>query len=235
MAKKKQHRFGEVCRLLDVQPYVLRYWETEFPALANDEETSGQRTYSEDHLAVIRRIKELLYSEGFTLVGAKKKLQAELVEGTLQVAQDDVVEAVDASSAGDSGEEVEEQEVEAPEADPEPLVEDEPDEEATAADSAQDLVVEDDEPVEEGSVAEGSTVRDSAAEEDSTEESHAGAEDSPVEDSPDGDSADDALVAAEQSAELSAEESTEQSTVNLEELGAILGEAQGLLKQLRKG
>lgn len=85
MAKTKQHRFGEVCRLLDVQPYVLRYWETEFPALANESESSGQRTYSEDDLQVIRRIKELLYSEGFTLVGAKKKLQAELSEGAVEV------------------------------------------------------------------------------------------------------------------------------------------------------
>ncbi len=86
MAKKKVHRFGEVCRLLDVQPYVLRYWETEFPALASDDD-SGQRSYTDKDLAVVQRIKELLYNESFTLVGAKKKLQAELDKGELQLSK----------------------------------------------------------------------------------------------------------------------------------------------------
>ena len=86
MAKDKVHRFGEVCRLLDVQPYVLRYWETEFPALASDDD-SGQRTYTDEDLAVVQRIKELLYNESFTLVGAKKKLQAELDKGELQLSK----------------------------------------------------------------------------------------------------------------------------------------------------
>lgn len=85
MAKNKVHRFGEVCRLLDVQPYVLRYWETEFPALSSGEENVTQRTYTEEDLAVVQRIKELLYNESFTLVGAKKKLQAELDEGQLKL------------------------------------------------------------------------------------------------------------------------------------------------------
>ena len=92
MAKDKVHRFGEVCRLLDVQPYVLRYWETEFPALASDDD-SGQRTYTDEDLAVVQRIKELLYNESFTLVGAKKKLQAELDKGELQLSEPTADEA----------------------------------------------------------------------------------------------------------------------------------------------
>lgn len=74
------YKIGEACKALDIQPYVLRYWETEFPALAPSKSRSGQRVYSERELAVIRRIKQLLYDEGYTIAGAKKKLEAELVE-----------------------------------------------------------------------------------------------------------------------------------------------------------
>lgn len=76
--KKIYYKIGEACKALDIQPYVLRYWETEFPSLAPSKSRSGQRVYTEDELAVIRRIKELLYEEGYTIAGAKKKLEAEL-------------------------------------------------------------------------------------------------------------------------------------------------------------
>ena len=78
--KKIFYKIGEACKALDIQPYVLRYWETEFPSLEPDKSSSGQRVYTEDELAVIRRIKTLLYDEGYTIAGAKKKLQAELAE-----------------------------------------------------------------------------------------------------------------------------------------------------------
>lgn len=113
MAKKKVHRFGEVCRLLDIQPYVLRYWETEFPALSGGEENVTQRTYTEEDLAVVQRIKELLYNESFTLVGAKKKLQAELDEGQLKL-----------STAGADSDELEEDDHAAAEAAPDESAED---------------------------------------------------------------------------------------------------------------
>ncbi|MEZ5331338.1 MAG: MerR family transcriptional regulator [Thermoanaerobaculia bacterium] len=74
-------KIGEACKELDIQPYVLRYWETEFPPLSPDKSKSGQRVYSEEDLAIIRRIKELLYEEGFTIAGAKKKLEGELASG----------------------------------------------------------------------------------------------------------------------------------------------------------
>ena len=71
------YKIGEVCKLADVQPYVLRYWETEFPALAPNKSGGGQRLYSQREIDTILRIKQLLYSEGFTIAGAKKKLETE--------------------------------------------------------------------------------------------------------------------------------------------------------------
>jgi DNA-binding transcriptional MerR regulator len=79
--KKLQYKIGEACRKLDIQPYVLRYWETEFPFLQPDKSKSGQRVYTPEELEVIARIKELLYEEGYTIAGAKKKLEAELESG----------------------------------------------------------------------------------------------------------------------------------------------------------
>lgn len=81
MASKKTFKIGDVCRMADVQPYVLRYWETEFEQLAPGKSGGGQRMYTQDEIDVILRIKELLYSEGFTIAGAKKKLESELKDG----------------------------------------------------------------------------------------------------------------------------------------------------------
>jgi DNA-binding transcriptional MerR regulator len=75
---EKRFKIGEVCRIADLQPYVLRYWETEFPPLAPNKSGGGQRMYTQREIDIILRIKQLLYSEGFTIAGAKKKLEAEL-------------------------------------------------------------------------------------------------------------------------------------------------------------
>lgn len=61
-----------------VQPYVLRYWETEFPPLAPGKSGGGQRMYSQREIDIILRIRQLLYDEGFTIAGAKKKLEGEI-------------------------------------------------------------------------------------------------------------------------------------------------------------
>jgi DNA-binding transcriptional MerR regulator len=71
------YKIGEVCKIADVQPYVLRYWETEFPSLAPNKSGGGQRLYTRREIDIILRIKQLLYSEGFTIAGAKKKLETE--------------------------------------------------------------------------------------------------------------------------------------------------------------
>ena len=81
--KRLYYKIGEACKALGIQPYVLRYWETEFPALTPSKSRSGQRVYSEKELEIIRRIKELLYEEGYTIAGAKKKLEGELAAGSL--------------------------------------------------------------------------------------------------------------------------------------------------------
>jgi len=71
-------KIGEVCEITDTQPYVLRYWESEFPALAPAKNSSGQRIYRRKDIETVLRIKQLLYDEGFTIAGAKKKLEQEM-------------------------------------------------------------------------------------------------------------------------------------------------------------
>lgn len=83
MTKKLFYKIGEACKLLDIQPYVLRYWETEFPFLSPGKSKSGQRVYSPKEIEIIRRIKVLLYEEGYTIAGAKKRLETDL-PGILQ-------------------------------------------------------------------------------------------------------------------------------------------------------
>jgi DNA-binding transcriptional MerR regulator len=70
-------KIGEVCEIVGVQAHVLRYWETEFPMLQPQKNRSGQRTYRRKDVEMALRIKELLYDEGFTIAGAKRKLGGE--------------------------------------------------------------------------------------------------------------------------------------------------------------
>lgn len=75
---KRSFKLAEICKQLDLPPYVLRYWETEFPALQGEGRGSGpSRTFTPEDLAVLRRIKQLLYDEGYTIAGAKKKIESE--------------------------------------------------------------------------------------------------------------------------------------------------------------
>ena len=75
-------KIGEVCEITDTQPYVLRYWESEFPALAPAKNSSGQRIYRRRDIETVLRIKQLLYEEGFTIAGAKKRLEMEMAGRT---------------------------------------------------------------------------------------------------------------------------------------------------------
>jgi DNA-binding transcriptional MerR regulator len=97
--KRLYYKIGEACKALGIQPYVLRYWETEFPALSPSKSRSGQRVYSEKELETIRRIKELLYEEGYTIAGAKKKLEAELASGGAVEAVEEVQDEEEAEKA----------------------------------------------------------------------------------------------------------------------------------------
>jgi DNA-binding transcriptional MerR regulator len=97
VAKKLYYKIGEACKTLDIQPYVLRYWETEFRALSPSKSKSGQRVYSEGDLRVIQRIKELLYEEGYTIAGAKKKLEREDLGTAVEVETEPEAESKEAA------------------------------------------------------------------------------------------------------------------------------------------
>jgi DNA-binding transcriptional MerR regulator len=75
------YRPAEACRIAEVAPYVLRYWETEFAVLSEGKDRGGAKLYTARDIKIIARIRELLYDEGFTVAGAKKRLEAEIVEG----------------------------------------------------------------------------------------------------------------------------------------------------------
>ena len=73
---KLYYRIGEVSELVGVEPHVLRYWETEFRRWVRPERSgSGQRVYSRRDVAKLRRIRQLLHVEGYTLKGAKRRLE----------------------------------------------------------------------------------------------------------------------------------------------------------------
>lgn len=71
---KLYFRIGEVSELAQTQPYVLRYWETEFPTLKPTKSPSGHRLYRRQDVEMVLEIKRLLYQEGFTIEGARKYL-----------------------------------------------------------------------------------------------------------------------------------------------------------------
>ncbi len=67
------YKIGEVSRIADIEPYVLRYWETEFPFLKPRKNKSGQRVYVKKDLELILEIKRLLYQERYTIEGVRKR------------------------------------------------------------------------------------------------------------------------------------------------------------------
>jgi DNA-binding transcriptional MerR regulator len=72
---KLYFRIGEVSRLVGVKPYVLRYWETEFPSLAPKKSGSGQRSYRRREVELLLEIKRLLYEKRYTIEGARRYLE----------------------------------------------------------------------------------------------------------------------------------------------------------------
>jgi DNA-binding transcriptional MerR regulator len=67
-------RIGEVAELVGVEPHVLRYWEREFRTVRPSKSAKGQRVYSRRDVESLLRVRDLLYREGFTIAGARKKL-----------------------------------------------------------------------------------------------------------------------------------------------------------------
>lgn len=74
---KLYFKIGEVSELLGVEPYVLRYWETEFAVLSPKKSGTGHRLYRRKDVELLLRIKHLLYEKRFTIEGARQSLQAE--------------------------------------------------------------------------------------------------------------------------------------------------------------
>jgi DNA-binding transcriptional MerR regulator len=72
---KLYYRIGEVAEIVGVETHVLRYWETEFRSIRPQKSRSGQRVYSRKDVEKLVRVRELLYTQGFTIAGARKKLQ----------------------------------------------------------------------------------------------------------------------------------------------------------------
>jgi DNA-binding transcriptional MerR regulator len=67
-------RIGDVAELLGVKPYVLRYWETEFPTVAPQKSASNQRVYRRTDVETLVRIRRLLYEEKYSIEGARKRI-----------------------------------------------------------------------------------------------------------------------------------------------------------------
>ena len=89
-SEKRYYRIGEVSRITQVKPYVLRYWESEFRWMAPQKSRSKQRLYRRRDIDIILLIKKLLYEQRFTIAGARRKLRElgvgrALEEGTLLV------------------------------------------------------------------------------------------------------------------------------------------------------
>jgi DNA-binding transcriptional MerR regulator len=78
---KNLFRIGEVSRLTATKPFVLRYWETEFPTLQPVKSPKGHRLYRREDVETVLLIKRLLYDEGFTIAGARRHLR-DISEGT---------------------------------------------------------------------------------------------------------------------------------------------------------
>ena len=85
---KKYFRIGEVSRIIGVRPYVLRYWESEFPQIRPHRADSKQRTYQKRDLEAILEVKKLLYEEKLTIEGARRKLKGKRSEKQVSVNQE---------------------------------------------------------------------------------------------------------------------------------------------------
>lgn len=78
---KRYFTIGEVSDLCGVKPHVLRYWEQEFTQLKPVKRRGNRRYYQHHEVLLIRRIRELLYEQGFTISGARNKLDSRAASG----------------------------------------------------------------------------------------------------------------------------------------------------------
>src|SRR5438132_4405663 len=81
---KRYFTIGEVSDLCGVKPHVLRYWEQEFTQLKPVKRRGNRRYYQHHEVLLIRRIRELLYEQGFTISGARNKLDKHMANGAVE-------------------------------------------------------------------------------------------------------------------------------------------------------
>ena len=97
--EKPGYKIGEVSKMTGLEAYVLRFWESEFPALHPAKSKGNQRVYTHADVAIVRRIKSLLYEEGLTISGARKKLSTpkgrpQDVRSSVALRKGDIIERV---------------------------------------------------------------------------------------------------------------------------------------------
>ncbi|MFD2367780.1 MerR family transcriptional regulator [Pseudoduganella sp. GCM10020061] len=96
---KRYFTIGEVSELCGVKPHVLRYWEQEFTQLKPVKRRGNRRYYQHHEVLLIRRIRELLYEQGFTISGARNRLDSRINEVSLQIADEAIEMAEDMQAA----------------------------------------------------------------------------------------------------------------------------------------
>jgi len=87
---ERYYRIGEVSRITEVRPFVLRYWEEEFPMLQPVKGRQGYRLYRQQDVDLVLKIKRLLYDEGFTIAGARRHLRDLENGGGLEAAAEEI-------------------------------------------------------------------------------------------------------------------------------------------------
>jgi DNA-binding transcriptional MerR regulator len=112
LPSKLYFRIGEVAELVGVEPHVLRYWEREFRSVRPTKSAKGQRVYSRRDVENLMRVRELLYKEGFTIAGAKKRLQRSGVEPEREGGGDELADERSDESAQRQTEQTEQPEAE---------------------------------------------------------------------------------------------------------------------------
>jgi DNA-binding transcriptional MerR regulator len=85
-------KIGDVAELVGVKPYVLRYWETEFPMISPQKSNTGQRVYRRTDVETVVLIKTLLYDERYSIEGARKRIRELRKEGELKSFKKEITE-----------------------------------------------------------------------------------------------------------------------------------------------
>jgi DNA-binding transcriptional MerR regulator len=84
--RKEYYSIGEVCDLVDLKPHVLRYWESQFPALKPSKNRAGNRVYQRREIRLIFLVRRLLYEEKYTIEGARLRVEELRKGGDLDAA-----------------------------------------------------------------------------------------------------------------------------------------------------